>query len=193
MSHAKNTDSLADYYSYLSNRSRLSLLARYFFIQDLVRHFQGAVLDVGCGIGEFLDRYPNGIGVDINPFAVDHCRQRGHQCSVAAADKLPFTDEQFCGILASNILEHLHNPEKAVSEFARVIKPNGTLVITVPLKAGFAHDPTHVIFLQENDLMRIAQPYSFYPKSIYCYPFNLKWIGNILYFCELRAVFIKGI
>lgn len=180
------------YYSYLKKRSRFSFWIRRFFVADLTRHFQGRVLDVGCGIGEFLQQYSgDSLGVDINPLIVAHCQQQGFACCVSGAYPLPFEKESFDGVLASNILEHLDSVETAVAEASRVLKPGGILAITVPQEAGFKHDDTHVNFLQQADLAQIAHRFRLQPKQSYFYPFRLEWPGKWLYFCELRAVFTK--
>jgi SAM-dependent methyltransferase len=180
------------YYNYLMKRSGFSFWARRFFIQDLTRHFQGHILDIGCGIGEFLKLYPNSFGVDINPFVVKHCQKQGDSCCISGAYPLPFAAHSFDGVLASNILEHLDSGETAVSEAARVLKPGGVLVVTVPLEAGYRHDPTHIRFLATSDLRQLAQQAGLSTKTIYRYPFRAAWPGKWFYFCELRAVFVKA-
>ena len=47
------------YFKYLTSRSRLSLLLRKLMYMSIVKEFRGKLLDVGCGIGEFLQWYPN--------------------------------------------------------------------------------------------------------------------------------------
>src|SRR5262249_4506473 len=48
------------------------------------------------------------------------------------AAPLPFRDDSFDAILCTSVLEHVDNAEQAVSEIARVMKPGGRLLITVP-------------------------------------------------------------
>ena len=186
MSHEQHA-----YYNYLMERSWFSFWIRRFFIRDLTRHFHGYVLDIGCGIGEFLERYPNSLGIDINPFVVTHCQQQGYSCCVSGAYPLPFADSSFDGVLASNILEHLDSVETAVSQAARILKPGGILAITVPQEAGFKHDDTHVQMLKQSDLAQIAKSVNLHQKQSYFYPFHIEWPGKLFYFCELRAVFTK--
>ncbi len=160
------------YYNYLMKRSWFSFWVRHFFIHDLSRHFHGHVLDIGCGIGEFLELYPNSFGIDINPFVVTHCLQQGYSCCVSGAYPLPFADNSFDGVLASNILEHLDSVETAVSEAARILKSGGILAITVPQEAGFKHDDTHVRMLNKSDLTQIAESVNLHQKQSYFYPFH---------------------
>jgi SAM-dependent methyltransferase len=179
------------YFNYLLKRNRVSFWVRRFFIKDLIRHFHGQVLDVGCGIGEFLDRYQPSLGVDINPLVIRYCQAKGHHGCVSGAYTLPFATGSFDGVLASNILEHLASAETAVAEAVRVLKPDGVLVATVPQEAGFQHDATHVKMIQQSHFLEIAQKFSLNQTESYFFPFHIRWPGKILYFCELRAVFRK--
>ena len=52
--------------------------------------------------------------------------------SAGDATRLPFQDETFDRIIASEVLEHIYNDEDALSELFRVLKPQGILAITVP-------------------------------------------------------------
>lgn len=165
---------------------------RRIFIRDLVRHFSGQVLDVGCGIGEFLDLYIESVGLDLNPYLVEHCVRRKFVCCLGTAHMLPFRNDSFDGVLASNILEHLDDAEIAVSEAVRVLKPGGKLVASVPMDAGFRHDPTHIRMFKEPGLRALARSLGLRTEVIYPYPFRSEWPGEYLYFCELRAVFVKG-
>ena len=56
----KTTDK--EYFDYLVNRNNISFLLRKFLYKSLVKEFRGKVLDVGCGIGEFLELYKNSYG-----------------------------------------------------------------------------------------------------------------------------------
>ena len=48
---------------------------------------------------------------------------------------LPFADDAFDRVIASEILEHIPDDEQAMAELARVLRPGGTMAITVP-RAG---------------------------------------------------------
>jgi SAM-dependent methyltransferase len=180
-----------DYYQYLTRRSSLSLAFRSYFIQDLVRGFSGRVLDIGAGAGEFSTAYPASIGVEINPYLAAYDRQKGLKISQASIFALPFADGEFDGVLVSNVLEHLADPDAAFGESARVLKPGGRLIITVPFQAGFRRDRTHRTFLQEDDLLHLASDHCLQPIKVYSYPPGGSFFGNLLTFYELRAHFLK--
>lgn len=108
----------------------------------------GKVLDLGCGGQKLDDRM---IGVDI---------RRDGQLGVGAnSDKpcrtdiesdvteLPIEDHSIDGILAKHLFEHILDPIKALKEWVRVLKNNGTLCIICPdyrYCEAISVDPSHV-------------------------------------------------
>ena len=97
---------------------------------------EGKVLDVGCGDGLLLQMLSEqGIqahGVDISEVAVRVCTQKGFMVSKNdfTTDPLPFGDGTFDTVIALDVLEHVYNPEKLLSEMNRVAK--SAIVISVP-------------------------------------------------------------
>ncbi len=97
-------------------------------------------LDAGCGTGiysfELAGKAKNIEAVDIAQEKVDYANkvnifkdihfQKGDLCSIK------FKDENFDLIICSDVLEHIKNHEKAFSELTRVLKKEGTLLISVP-------------------------------------------------------------
>ena len=71
-----------EYFEYLNQRSSLGLIYRKNFLYPrLAREMQGKVLDVGCGIGDFLEFYKNAKGTDINIKNVEYCSKIGLEVS----------------------------------------------------------------------------------------------------------------
>jgi SAM-dependent methyltransferase len=56
----------------------------------------------------------------------------GDEVKYAQADRLPFPDATFDRVISIDVHEHLENPVVFTSELARVTKPNGQIIITVP-------------------------------------------------------------
>jgi len=57
---------------------------------------------------------------------------------LASADRLPFADASIATVLCSEVLEHLDDDRRALGEIARVLRPGGLAVLTVPcLYYGF--------------------------------------------------------
>jgi SAM-dependent methyltransferase len=61
---------------------------------------------------------------------IPHDRNAG--CLQGDAQKLPFADNSFDRIIASEVMEHVPSDVAAIGEMARVLKPGGVLAVTVP-------------------------------------------------------------
>jgi len=139
-----------NYFIYLRNRSYFGLLYRRFWLYPfLSRNLKGKVLDVGCGIGDFLNYHPHSVGVDINPSMINFCKESGHEVYLMKSNKLPFASGEFDSVIMDNVLEHLYQPEELLSEIHRVLSPNGRLVIGVPGYKGYVSDTDHKIFYDQ--------------------------------------------
>lgn len=79
-------------------------------------------LDLGCGNSPYRKYFPNRVGFDFE--------KKDGVDVVGDIHKLPFEDEKFDIILCTEVLEHLHSPEIAINEMKRVLKKNGTLILT---------------------------------------------------------------
>jgi SAM-dependent methyltransferase len=99
------------------------------------------VLDVGCYDGYILARLADalpiqGIGVDIALNALQRAKQAVKQPNVSfvACDSvhLPFPNETFDAVVCSELLEHVPEYGRLLSELARVLRRNGLLYATMP-------------------------------------------------------------
>lgn len=94
------------------------------------------ILDAGCGIGtltsKIVKKSDKVYGVDIAKNAF-YSNKNLSPFSKMDLENLAFKNESFDKIVIVETLEHLINPEKAIEEFYRVLKPEGHLVITYPL------------------------------------------------------------
>ena len=86
------------------------------------------VLEVGAGSGMLQDIVEDYTALDISPTA----RQFFHKPFVeASATAMPFADNSFDGLWSIWVLEHIPNPEKALLEMRRVVKPGGYILLRV--------------------------------------------------------------
>jgi SAM-dependent methyltransferase len=67
-----------------------------------------------------------------HPVAAAFSRSRGIDVVRGDAHRLPFADGCFDVVLACDVLEHLADDRRAIRELRRVLRPEGTLVATVP-------------------------------------------------------------
>jgi SAM-dependent methyltransferase len=91
----------------------------------------GQLLDVGCGSKPYcslftVDAY---IGLDIDS---EISRKRGIADHFYDGNTFPFSDCSFDSALCNQVLEHVFNPDEFLGEIARVLKPGGKLLLTVP-------------------------------------------------------------
>jgi SAM-dependent methyltransferase len=99
------------------------------------RHLSGAVLDVGAGTAkyqEFIKARSNSYltldiveGADI----------------VADAKAIPFDDGKFDTVLSFQMLEHVDEPSKVISEMFRILKTGGKVIVTAPFMVPVHSDP----------------------------------------------------
>jgi len=101
-----------------------------------------SILDVGCGKGwvaqEFLAKGKKVYSLDIsvtNPAIVKKLYPVENNFAITADSyHLPFTDNTFDTVIASEIIEHVVDPASFVKELFRVVKKGGSLIITTPYK-----------------------------------------------------------
>lgn len=183
----------AEYFDYLKGRSVIGLLYRRFWLYPRIARFTlGEVLDVGCGIGDFLAFRPGTIGVDINPHTVEWCRKRGLDARRMEPDSLPFDGGSFDAVVLDNVLEHLADPTALLSEIRRVLKPCGSLIAGVPGKRGYACDPDHKVYYDEAGLSRVMANAHFRTGRIFHMPLHSDWLArNLSQYC-LYGVFERS-
>lgn len=96
------------------------------------------ILDVGTGTGGNMRMlreigFEDAIGVDLSVNALGFNRQKGLRHPVCSdIQVLPFTDNTFDAVLATDILEHIEDDARALQSITRVLKPGGVLIATVP-------------------------------------------------------------
>ena len=94
------------------------------------------VLDAGCGSGRTLQdlvRFGEVYGLELNPEAAEVARGRGHgEVVVGRLEELPWADGTFDLITCLDVIEHTPNDRTTLRELARVTKPGGRLLVTVP-------------------------------------------------------------
>ncbi|MFN4310037.1 MAG: class I SAM-dependent methyltransferase [Ferrovibrio sp.] len=167
------------YYEYLRQRSRLGLWYRHYWLYPrLCRYVTGRVLDVGCGIGDFLQHRPGTVGVDINPATVEWCQQQGLDAHLMVPDQLPFDAQVFDSVILDNVLEHLKAPKPLLQEIHRVMRPQGRFLVGVPGPRGYASDPDHKIYYNEAALVATMTAAGFSRQQVFHMPLRLEWLST---------------
>ncbi|MDP4029147.1 MAG: methyltransferase domain-containing protein [Gallionella sp.] len=150
---------------------------RYALARQLSQH--RSVLDVACGEGYgsamLAENAERVTGVDISVDAIRHARSRyGHQANLefiaASCDRLPFPDASFDLAISFETIEHIETQQAFVAELARVLRPDGVLLLSSPNKRLYsdAHDYHNEFHVRElyrdelEELLRAAFPHRFW-------------------------------
>jgi SAM-dependent methyltransferase len=131
---------------------------RYFYES----RFQGKrpIADVGPGRCWFTRQNAEDItAIDNAPDLVDYYTAQQLQITLGSAYAIPFPDAYFEGVFCCWLLEHLPDPERAIMEFHRVLKPGGLCTIVVPTPVdmvAFYADYTHIRPFTVTSLRQLA-------------------------------------
>jgi SAM-dependent methyltransferase len=150
------------------------------------------VLDVGCGIGRNLTHLDGrGVGVDTNRHSVAVARDRG--LIAYSADEFPSSADAVHGsfetLLFAHVLEHMELGQAVdlVNAYLRYLSRGGRIVVIVPQEAGFASDPTHVSFVDAEEIDHICRSNRLAIESLYSFPLP-RWAGRVFRHNETVAL-----
>lgn len=94
------------------------------------------ILDAGCGTGAnllYLRRFGHVTGIDFSPHAVRFTTRRGLKVHQGSIDRLPYRARTFDLVTCFDVFDaKTVNRSQAITEFYRVLKPGGYLIIHVP-------------------------------------------------------------
>ncbi|HZP19233.1 MAG TPA: class I SAM-dependent methyltransferase [Bauldia sp.] len=123
-----------------SNRHFLGVLIRRLERLGLGASTEAGILDVGCFEGGLLDEIRAHTkwqthGLEMNPVAAGVARRKGHRVWLASAEDALTTlpaDARFRVIVASQLIEHLHDPVRALARLRLLLEPGGVIVLATP-------------------------------------------------------------
>jgi SAM-dependent methyltransferase len=98
----------------------------------IAEHAHGRVLDAGAG--RLALRHVILRSAQVTEYVSIDCATTDPRLGAVAdlLDGLPFVAETFDCVLCSQVLEHVPEPQRALTEIARVLKTRGTLLLSVP-------------------------------------------------------------
>jgi ubiquinone/menaquinone biosynthesis C-methylase UbiE len=123
------------------------LLVRYPEIKD------GRILDIGTGDGEFvLDCYRRKLhvdGIEVNAERVARIKKEAPDIRVVVgiAEKLPYHDASFDFINMCELIEHVEDPKKVLTEATRVLAPSGRIYLSFPNRFSIYDTHYHLWFV----------------------------------------------
>jgi 2-polyprenyl-3-methyl-5-hydroxy-6-metoxy-1,4-benzoquinol methylase len=113
------------------------------FVDEAKKRRPGVIVDVGCGDAALTHLLAEAtgarvVGLDPEPrgieLAQEALRRAGSsaEVSLGRGDRLPFGDGEADLVLMSEVVEHVPDAESLVAEAARVLAPDGTLLVSTP-------------------------------------------------------------
>jgi SAM-dependent methyltransferase len=113
------------------------------FLGPILPGLEGRLLDVGCGEMPFRGSLPRSVdytGIDVEA-ALAFGMRGDPAIRVFDGRSIPFADASFDHVLCTEVLEHAEDPAGLMAEIHRVLRPGGTLILTVPFAARVHHAP----------------------------------------------------
>ena len=96
----------------------------------------GRMLEIGCASGGFLHRMARQgwivEGVEPSRTAAESARSLGYDVFRGTIEAMPERESSFDLIVGWMVLEHLHDPIHSLQKLSRLVKPGGSLVVSVP-------------------------------------------------------------
>ena len=146
------------------------------------------VLDAGCGVGLFLNLlkekgFGNVIGIDISLNAIKESRKLcKYDLIVGSITELPFKANVFDVILNIEVLMHIMDIQKVFSEFGRVLKCGGSLILITANPDRIFAKSKHpsMILRRKEDIIPILRKEGFSIKKIIDLPIPIR-LGAFLF------------
>jgi SAM-dependent methyltransferase len=117
-------------------------------------HLFGKVLDIGCGLGAYLERLAKhadrAYGIEFEFSRAKSAQTKVPTLTCAAGEDLPFLSDQFDLILSHEVLEHVHDDRACLEESVRLLRQpgadhsGGRLILFIPNR-GYPFE-THGVY-----------------------------------------------
>ena len=95
-------------------------------------HARGRLIDIGCGVKPYREMLAPHVSEHVGVDHVDTQHDASNVDLFGTAYEIPTEDATFDTALCTAVLEHLEEPERAIRECFRVLKPGGRAIYTVP-------------------------------------------------------------
>jgi len=142
----------------------------YEYILNFATLAQGSLLDFGCGSKPYKKYFTNvdkyvGLEYDNGDLSKSHSAD-----IVYSGNVLPFNNEHFDSVLATEVIEHIFNLDAMLDEIYRVIKPGGYFFITIPFIFGEHEVPNDYGRYTRYGIRKILEDHNFEVIEIQCGP-----------------------
>lgn len=165
-------------------KTYLEHTARYQFASGFINRTM-VVLDVACGVGYgskiLAANAKQVMGCDLDLASVEYAKNHYHMNNIeylqGNATALQFCDASFDAVVSFETIEHIENYRQAISEFRRVLRVGGLLIMSSPNYNTSKHDNKyHIKEFSKQEL--INELSGFADQQYYCQPI---WNENLVH------------
>lgn len=96
------------------------------------RYLKGNLIDIGCGTKPYKDLLAPYVTLHIGVDHLASMHEKSNIDQVGTAYQIPADNASFDSAICTAVLEHLEEPEQALRECYRVLKPGGVAIYSVP-------------------------------------------------------------
>lgn len=135
------------------------------------------ILDAGCGLGIFVKKESTiipgeyyGIDFDSSNISAALANHPSIKFQVMSVEYLDFPNDYFDMIYSRDVLEHVDNPDLALKEMTRVLKPGGVLKIQIPaanserwllkIRPSYHEEIHHVRIFEDEAIEKLVAPFN---------------------------------
>jgi 2-polyprenyl-3-methyl-5-hydroxy-6-metoxy-1,4-benzoquinol methylase len=135
----------------------------------------GHILDVGCGVGNYLELFQTNPkftleGVEYSSYAAQKAIDKEIKVHKGDLRELALGGNRYDLITVLYVLEHVREPVELLCEIARLLKPDGYVILSVPnynyLKMVYTGLVSRIIFRKKTNLHPAEHLQNFTPKTI---------------------------
>ncbi len=129
--------------------------------KDLEKYAKGRLLDIGCG----NKPYKEIVSAQIDEYLGCDIIQSSQNCVdiICPANNIPLANNSIDTVISTQTIEHVENPQELVNEAFRILKKNGTFIVSGPM-----YWPLH------------EEPYDFFRFTKYGFRYLLEKAGFII-------------
>lgn len=125
------------------------------------------ILEIGCGAGNLMQAFDQGwvIGIDLSSALLKIAKGKRfltrYDLAQSYGEAMPFKDLVFDKIYCSEVLEHVRDPKDICREADRVLKKDGTFVVSVPNEPFINLIKNIIYFLRIDKILNRIAKYKF--------------------------------
>jgi SAM-dependent methyltransferase len=150
----------------------------YYFVEIVF----GPTLLLGLNAKDFLKKYKLKEGVvnvgsgprrlDSSVQNIDKFDYKGVDIVADIEKRVPLENSSVSGIVCDNVLEHLSNPESAIREFHRILRPDGLVYISTPFYYPFHPSPSDFTRWTKEGLLNLFEEFEIVEIGVRSGPFS---------------------